>query len=174
MRTEKWDRETFRTVLATIRDRTNLTEAGLAELAGRSRSQVNRWTRAENQPDYEPVRRLVDGLERYGTEARKLGVQLLEAAGYAPPQPAGRISQVTFETPPLAGVRVEQHDNGYQVTYNPNLTMDDVREALGALTDVERLLIYNLEISGFKPGEIQGAVQIHRARVGTRRISDTA
>lgn len=67
--------------------RGGLTQTAIAELAAVSRSQVNRWTRAEHQPSYEPVRRLADKLGERGPEMRALGRNLLETAGYASPEP---------------------------------------------------------------------------------------
>lgn len=96
VRTSSWDRDRFRDLLEEIQGRASLSDPQLAALAGRSRSQVNRWTRAEHQPTYEPLRKLVDGLERHGPEIQALGFQLLEAAGYAPPDSG----QVDDSSPP--------------------------------------------------------------------------
>lgn len=181
MRTEDWDRETFRKVLDQIQDRTQLTEAELAALAGRSRSQVNRWTRAENQPTYEPLRRLVDGLQRYGPEIRKLGTELLEAAGYAPPEPVAQVGQVEFTTPepPIPGVRVERYDERHlraDVVIDTGVSMDEAIKYLGVLSDNERAAVAMLRGMGYEPAEVAGAVRMLRemadlraGQAGTRR-----
>jgi transcriptional regulator with XRE-family HTH domain len=168
VRTEKWDRETFRTVLAAIRDRTHLTELELANLAGRSRSQVNRWTRAENQPDYEPVRRLVDGLEQYGPQVRQLGVQLLEAAGYSPPEPTAHVSQanLTVSAPPEPGVQVERYDDNRHVhlgvTVDTQVTMEEAIASLGDLSPHEQGTIDMLRNLRYEPAEVAGAILLLR------------
>lgn len=170
MRTEDWDRETFRRVLEDIQDRTHLTEAELAALAGRSRSQVNRWTRAENQPAYDPLRRLVDGLEKFGPGVRKLGIQLLEAAGYAPPEPVARVGAVALDVPEATspGVRIEQVDDRHLqvgLTIETDVTMDEVRERLERdrpLSANERAMINNMQAMDFPPAEIGGAVMMIR------------
>jgi hypothetical protein len=167
VRTDEWDRETFRRVLEDIQDRTHLTEAELAALAGRSRSQVNRWTRAENQPAYDPLRRLVDGLQRFAPEVRKLGIELLEAAGYAPPEPLSPVSPVvlTVAEETSAGVRIEEvGDSHLQVglTIETDVTMDQMYERLGDLSPNERAMIANMEAMDFPASEIGGAVLMLR------------
>src|SRR5690242_1412363 len=82
----RWDPERFRTLLKQILNRTELNQQQLGELAGRSRSQANRWLRAVNQPEFEPLARLVDGLGQFGPQIQNLGFELLEAAGYSQPE----------------------------------------------------------------------------------------
>lgn len=85
VRTPKWDPEAFRDLLDEILRRTGMTDAELGELAGRSRSQANRWKRAENQPAYDPLRRLADRLVERDAALVDLARQLLASAGYEPP-----------------------------------------------------------------------------------------
>jgi transcriptional regulator with XRE-family HTH domain len=167
VRTDEWDRETFRKVLEDIQDRTHLTEADLATLAGRSRSQVNRWTRAENQPAHAPLIRLVGGLEKFGPAVRKLGIELLAAAGYAPPEPVAQVSQVDFQAPEHngPGVRVEQYDERHLrtvVVVDTNVTMDEAIASLGDLSDQERTTVYMLRGMEYEPAEVAGAVLLLR------------
>ncbi|WP_433465743.1 helix-turn-helix domain-containing protein [Spirillospora sp. CA-128828] len=89
-----WLPHQFRAVLKQLREQAGLSDADLARLAGKSRSQVNRWSRAENQPNYDGLRSLVENLteEGYPTEIVDLASDLLRAAGYgtdtAEPPPA--------------------------------------------------------------------------------------
>ncbi|GAA4100729.1 helix-turn-helix domain-containing protein [Nonomuraea soli] len=84
MHSTTWDREKFGEILKKIGERAQLSPAEIAELAGRSRSQVNRWTRSENQPGYDALRRFADNLARDFPDLAPLGAELLEAAGYGP------------------------------------------------------------------------------------------
>lgn len=84
MRTSTWDRERFGTILDTIGKRAGLKQPELAVLAGRSRSQFNRWTRAENQPTYLAVSRLASAVAARYPELAELTEQLVDAAGYGP------------------------------------------------------------------------------------------
>jgi transcriptional regulator with XRE-family HTH domain len=177
VRTEQWDRETFRQVLGQIQDRTQLTEAGLATLAGRSRSQVNRWTRAENQPAYEPLRQLVDGLEKFGPQVRELGIQLLKAAGYAPPEPVIQVGQVRMEVPapPIPGVRIEQYDERrlrVGITVDTDVGMDEAIASLGDLSPNERATVAMLKGMEYSPAEVAGAVLLLRELNARRAMSD--
>jgi transcriptional regulator with XRE-family HTH domain len=90
-----WLPHQFREALGRLRDRSGLSDADLARLAGKSRSQVNRWSRAENQPGFDGLRTLATNLARegYPAEIVNLAGDLIRAAGYstesagAPPVP---------------------------------------------------------------------------------------
>jgi len=77
-----WDRDAFQRALAQISERAHLSQAEFAALAGRSRSQFNRWTRAENRPTYDAVAGLAAAITRRYPELADLARELLEAAGY--------------------------------------------------------------------------------------------
>lgn len=97
-----WDSARFREVLRLIKDRTGLSQEQLAHLAGRHRTQFNRWTRAENQPRYDAVSRLASEISANHPEAGDLAEQLLSAAGYGGSSPtATQASEAkTADLPP--------------------------------------------------------------------------
>lgn len=82
VRTDDWDRQRFQSLLQAIQERTGLSDGDMGELAGRSRSQINRWTRAESQPTYQPIRQLAEALATKHPNIASLAGQLLIAAGY--------------------------------------------------------------------------------------------
>lgn len=82
MRTHDWDRERFRAILEEMCNLAHLTQADLAVLAGRSRSQINRWSRAENQPTFAAVQRLASAVATKHPEIAELTSELMEVAGY--------------------------------------------------------------------------------------------
>lgn len=82
VRMTTWDRDAFQRALLEIGSRAHLSQAQFAELAGRSRSQFNRWTRAENQPTYEAVTRLANAITTQYPHLADLARQLVTAAGY--------------------------------------------------------------------------------------------
>jgi transcriptional regulator with XRE-family HTH domain len=88
VRTPKWDRERFGELLKEIGDRAHLDQGGLAELAGRSRSQINRWTRSENQPAYDAVARLATAITGRYPHLSDLAREFMIAAGYQDGPPA--------------------------------------------------------------------------------------
>ncbi|MBG0828491.1 helix-turn-helix transcriptional regulator [Planomonospora sp. ID67723] len=84
MRTTTWDRDAFRSALEEICKHAHLSQADLAQLAGRSRSQINRWTRSENQPAYEALAQLATNLAARFPHLADLTRRLVSAAGYDP------------------------------------------------------------------------------------------
>jgi transcriptional regulator with XRE-family HTH domain len=82
-----WAPERFRAVLAELQDKSGLSDAEIGDLAGKSRSQVNRWSRAENQPSFDGLNNLARALRAkgYSPELVALGEELLQAAGYTTP-----------------------------------------------------------------------------------------
>ena len=56
----------------------------MARMAGVNRSQVNRWSRGENRPGYDPVRKLALAVWRSRPD---LARELVEASGYAWAEP---------------------------------------------------------------------------------------
>jgi transcriptional regulator with XRE-family HTH domain len=80
--TPGWDPDLFRTVLQEVMKRADLTQAEIGALAGRDRTQVNRWTRATNKPAYEAMRRLTGNIAGRSPELAELAQQLMSAAGY--------------------------------------------------------------------------------------------
>lgn len=83
MHTSQWNRERFKDVLEEIQKRTNLSQAELAQLAGRNRTQINRWLRAENQPSYGALQNLASATSARYPEIASLARDLMEAAGYS-------------------------------------------------------------------------------------------
>jgi transcriptional regulator with XRE-family HTH domain len=62
-------------------ERTGLTKADIARIAGVHRSQVSRWVSGEQRPSYERTMRLAAHLRR---EHPELAGELVAAAGYGP------------------------------------------------------------------------------------------
>jgi transcriptional regulator with XRE-family HTH domain len=69
--------------LAALSD-AGITQSRMGRLAGVNRSQVNRWSRGENRPGYDPVRRLAAALF---PQFPVLAEELVEASGYAWAEP---------------------------------------------------------------------------------------
>jgi transcriptional regulator with XRE-family HTH domain len=96
-----WDSARFREVLRLIKDRTGLSQEQLANLAGRHRTQFNRWTRAENKPGYDAVARLASEIIASHPEAADLAKELLTSAGYGVSSlEATRASEPETPSPP--------------------------------------------------------------------------
>ena len=90
MHYEEWSGTRVAAALARLGD-AGYPQSRLARMAGVNRSQVNRWSRAENRPGYDAVRKLAAGLWRAHPD---LARELVEASGYAwseppeaPPEP---------------------------------------------------------------------------------------
>lgn len=82
MHTSQWDRQRFKDVLEEIQRRTNLSQTELAKLAGRNRTQINRWVRAENQPAYTALQQLATATAARYPDVADLARELMAAAGY--------------------------------------------------------------------------------------------
>lgn len=79
----EWSASRVAAALAELAD-SGMPQSRLARLAGVNRSQINRWSRGENRPGYDPVRRLAAGIWR--THPR-LAKELVVASGYAWAEP---------------------------------------------------------------------------------------
>ena len=77
----QWSREGFAAALAEIQQVTGTSVAGLALMAGVSRSQASRWSHGKHQPAYASMRQLA--LAVRGDGHRDLADRLMESAGYA-------------------------------------------------------------------------------------------
>jgi transcriptional regulator with XRE-family HTH domain len=84
MHYEEWSASRFAAALGALED-AGLTQSRLARLAGVHRSQVNRWSRGENRPGYDPVRRLAVATWR---QHPGIARELVEASGYPWAEPA--------------------------------------------------------------------------------------
>lgn len=108
MHTSPWNRERFKDVLDEIQKRTNLSQAELAQLAGRNRTQINRWLRAENQPSYGALQKLASATSARYPEVASLARELMESAGYGTIPDEGDVEEAveakatapTADTPP--------------------------------------------------------------------------
>lgn len=81
---KEWSGARVAAALARLSD-AGYPQSRLARLAGVNRSAVNRWSRGENRPTYDAVRRLSAGVWRaHPDEAR----ELVEASGYAWSEPS--------------------------------------------------------------------------------------
>jgi transcriptional regulator with XRE-family HTH domain len=104
VRSQEWDPHRFRQLLTEIQEQAGLDDTAMADMAGRSRSMVNRWrSRAENRPDYEPVARLAQELTNRHPAVRNLAQELFVATGYAPattPSDGAPTIDPSIELPP--------------------------------------------------------------------------
>lgn len=110
MRADRWNPERFRLLIKEIQERTGLGDSALGPMAGLSRSQFNRWSRAENQPSHKPLRTLYDSLIAHDPELRVPARDLLIAAGYDPPSPGLALVEVPTDvslTEPPADVEAD-------------------------------------------------------------------
>jgi transcriptional regulator with XRE-family HTH domain len=105
VRTTTWDRDRFGAVLEEIRTQAGLNLAQLGELAGRSKSQVSRWTRAENQPTFAAIQELSTAIAARYPQVADLARDLMDAAGYGGVGlgefPATDTSEVKAAAPPV-------------------------------------------------------------------------
>ena len=74
----EWSASRVAAALAKLGD-SGIPQTRLARMAGVNRSQVNRWSRGENRPGYDPVRRLAVALWQKQPEIAR---ELVEASGY--------------------------------------------------------------------------------------------
>lgn len=146
VRTEGWQPDRFRETLKQISDRTGLGDKDLATLTGRSRSQVNRWRRAEHQPDFPSLQRLADGLRQYGPEIQQLGADLLDAAGYEPVIQVTAPEPGTTEARPTSFVAaIERADKLFKEALSlEGVPKDQLREAWDRLKAAEELILKRL------------------------------
>jgi len=114
MRRPRWDPAAFTAAIAKIREAMDLTAADLGRLAGISRSQASRWTRAAHQPAYPNVRQL--GIAVY-REHPGLAREMMTAAGY----PAVTDDDVTAGPGPLDDLLPWEHDWERQVAEEDEL-----------------------------------------------------
>lgn len=174
-----WPVQRFRATLDRILDETGLPQAGLAALVPMDQSQLSRWKSGSSRPKFESLVVLGEAL-RAKYPSLDIGPnELLESAGYAPPEPVGRISQVHLAAPdpPGPGVRVEQYDDRHLyvgLTIDTGITMDEAIAKLeqlstgGKLTDNERATVAMLRGMGFAPEEVAGAVLVVRGIADVR------
>lgn len=106
MHIEEWSGRRVAAVLASLVD-AGIPQSRLARMAGVNRSQVNRWSRGENRPGHDAVRRLAAAVYRqHPREAR----ELIEASGYPWAEP-GVIPEPTVSPSLLASIRKEFPDD---------------------------------------------------------------
>jgi hypothetical protein len=104
--TATWPVDRFRAALDRILGETGLPQAGLAALVPMDQSQLSRWKSGSSRPKFDS---LVDLGEALRAKYPSLSVgpnELLEAAGYAPPEPVARVSQVEMHVPEPDGVTI--------------------------------------------------------------------
>jgi transcriptional regulator with XRE-family HTH domain len=104
----------------------------MARLAGVNRSQVNRWSRGENRPGYDPVRSLAAAVWRKHPD---LARELVEASGYAWAEP---------KDPPPPDVLTEELGQD---------TADRVRRELAKRGEAGRAVLAEFERVLSSPGE---------------------
>jgi len=102
MHNEEWSGTRVASALARLGD-AGYPQARLARMAGVNRSQVNRWTRGENRPGYDAVRRLAIGVWHRHPE---LARELVEASGYPWTEP----SEADRSPPGLIDERLGRED----------------------------------------------------------------
>jgi transcriptional regulator with XRE-family HTH domain len=84
MHYEEWSGTRVAAALARLGD-SGYTQSRLARMAGVNRSAINRWSRAENRPGYDAVRRLAVAVWRAHPDIAR---ELVEASGYPWQEPA--------------------------------------------------------------------------------------
>ena len=163
--TAAWPVARFRATLDRILSETDLNQTSLAALVPMDPSQLSRWKSGSSRPKFESLAALGEALRsKYPTLA--IGPnELLESAGYAPPEPVMRVShqEPSDATEHVgSGARVKRFDDRrlqLEVTVDREQTPDDV---LGEVTLNERALMLNLESQGKPPETIIGAVLLVR------------
>jgi transcriptional regulator with XRE-family HTH domain len=176
-----WPVQRFRATLERILDETGLPQAGLAALVPIDQSQLSRWKSGTSRPKFDSLKELGEALRARYPSLQIGPNELLESAGYAPPEPVAHISQVEIQTPvpPETGVHVEQFNNGHlrvDVTIDTQVTMDEAIASLGDLSPHEQGTIAMLRDMRYEPAEVAGAILLLRgldarrsAQLGTDR-----
>lgn len=132
MHTEDWSGTRVAAALARLGD-AGYPQSRLARMAGVNRSQVNRWSRGENRPGHDAVRRLAAAVWREHPDVAR---ELVEASGYAWAEPAD-----AERSPPPARLREE--------------TREAIREDLGNDVIAEQVIAY---VEGLASGRIEPSV----------------
>jgi transcriptional regulator with XRE-family HTH domain len=83
-----WDKTRFGRLITEIVERTGLSQAAIARLAGVDPTRITRWKNGENRPDYDSIVRLVAGVSRSNPDIAVLAPDLFAAGGYVPDLPA--------------------------------------------------------------------------------------
>lgn len=164
-----WPVQRFRATLEHILDKTGLSQAGLAALVPMDQSQLSRWKSGVSRPKFESLTALGEALRARYPSLDVGPNELLESAGYAPPEPVVHVSQVALRVPGPAssGVRIERRNGShvtYEVTIESGLTMEQAIRSLGELATHERALVRDLQLLEFGPDEVQGAVLFVRSQ----------
>jgi transcriptional regulator with XRE-family HTH domain len=159
-----WPVDRFRATLDRILDETGLSQAGLSALVPMDQSQLSRWKSGSSRPKFESLKILGEAL-RAKYPSLDIGPNdLLESAGYAPPEPVIRVGQVELHAPEAtsADVRVTQPDDS-------EVSMDEALATLGDLTSNERILVANLQAMDYPPAAVAGAVLLLRGHAARRQ-----
>jgi transcriptional regulator with XRE-family HTH domain len=82
-----WDASAFASLLDEIRERTGLSQAAMARLAGFDQSRITRWKSGQNRPDYDSIVSLVTGVTGTHPGVMDMAPRLFTAAGYGPELP---------------------------------------------------------------------------------------
>jgi len=106
MHSQEWSGTRITAALAALSD-AGIPQSRMARMAGVNRSQVNRWSRGENRPGYDPVRKLALAVWRSHPGIAR---ELVEASGYAwaepgsvpepPPIPSEVLAAIKKNYPP--------------------------------------------------------------------------
>jgi transcriptional regulator with XRE-family HTH domain len=169
-----WPVDRFRATLDRILDETGLSQAGLSALVPMDQSQLSRWKSGSSRPKFESLTVLGEALR---AKYPSLGIgpnDLLESAGYAPPESVTRVGQVALHTPEAAGpgVRVAQPDDShvtYEVTVDTEVSMEEAVASLGELSKSESVLVWNLQAMEYPPAAVAGAVLLLRGHAARRQ-----
>jgi transcriptional regulator with XRE-family HTH domain len=112
MHSQTWDRDLFGQILGQVCDVADLSQADLARITGKSQSTVSRWTRSQNQPNYDALKRLVTSLRRTHPHLGDLPRQLMVAAGYGgEPAPTATPATAVPAGKTLADLRVKAQES---------------------------------------------------------------
>jgi transcriptional regulator with XRE-family HTH domain len=162
--TAAWPVARFRATLDRILDETDLNQSSLAALVPMDPSQLSRWKSGSSRPKFESLKALGEALRRKYPSLAIGPTELLESAGYAPPEPVFQVSQQEPSDTPEAvssGARVKRFDDRHlqlEVTVDREESLDE----LGPLTIDEKALVYTLQEMKKPPETVKGAVRLVR------------
>lgn len=173
--TAAWPVERFRATLDRILDSTGLSQVGLAALVPMDQSQLSRWKSGSSRPKFESLKALGEALRRKYPSLAIGPNELLESAGYAPPEPVMRVSQ--HEPPDHiedvgSSARVKRADDRrlqVEVTVDREESLDE----LGTLSIDEKALVYTLQDMHKPPETVKGAVRLVRLFDALRAEQET-
>lgn len=166
-----WPVEAFRALIERILDETDLPQAGLAALVPMDPSQLSRWKSGSSRPKFESLVALGETLKAKYPHVGVGPNELLESAGYAPPEATARVAQAHLHAPG-GSVVISSGGSSRSIPIAANEPEPDPRELFDPELDEYEAMIWAMRSRPW-PARV-AAIEAMRAGIAVERKARAA